>query len=474
MATSYYQPAPTYSLTSPTAVNNIGYNNSKDPRVATANQRQLIAGQGDALQANDESLANQYQQQQVGTQNYLNPVESTLAGGGGGYAPSETSQIELNPATADKINYSPQDIQNLVTGAGISAGAGTASAVGAAERAAAAGGGNPAALATYRARAAQTEGANAGDAMTKARTEGKQLEASGATTAQGLQSAGAQAVGNAAIGQQNQALGYYGNLQAQQGQQGLSEQGLQQGAYGTEAGTGTQATGQVLQASQTPSTSDKIIGGVTGALSALEDGTAGYLNDGGMDAVVGENGPEAIVEAASDPVRSNTTFMEDGFSGGTNDEGYGMDVGAGGPTAQPSWASRAGSALQNYLRSNSQQKPAGAAPGSPAWNPTTPYSQIGSAVGGIVSHLADGMKSGFHWSDRQPHMLHTPSPKVPYLADGGSPEPPQIITKPTRVHLNPDDQVIPLSYRPKAKIRPSAAVAAMPMMPKARRAYGPA
>ncbi len=103
------------------------------------------------------------------------------------------------------------------------------------------------------------------------------------------------------------------------------------------------------------------------------------------------------------------------------------------------------------------------------------------------------MSSGFHWSMPRPHAPHIPAggytplnnnPRM--MADGNAPEAPsfdpsavqtpiqaqpsmqpnagqrpQIITKPTLVHLEREDMVVPLSYRPKAKVRPSVAMAAM-------------
>jgi hypothetical protein len=45
-----------------------------------------------------------------------------------------------------------------------------------------------------------------------------------------------------------------------------------------------------------------------------------------------------------------------------------------------------------------------------------------------------------------------------YKADGQAPMPPKIVTSPTRVRLAPGDAVVPLTYRPHAKVRPSAFV----------------
>lgn len=363
MATSPTPVPPQYQYYQPYAVN-AGYNTTSDPRQAAKNLAEFSVNTGGQLLNQQQQLANQYGQEQAATQNYLNPIEGQLAAGGGGYTPDEASQIEL----------SPQQRQDIVTGAGISSGVGTASAVGAAERAAAASGGNPAALATYRQRAAQTQGAEAGDAETKARIEAQQAG-----------SAGAQAVGNARQAQQGQALGYYGNLQAQQGTQQATEQGLGNQSFGTEVGGLSGGTDAGIKASGVPTTGDKIIGGITGALSALADGKPNYLNgdDGGQDAVVAEDGPEAIipgpadvVRAASDPVRSHTTFMDNGTAGGATT-----------PGGMPPW-------LQAILAKQPTQQPAAPQPGQPDWNKTTPYNQLGTSIGKAFRPVVQNLMSG--------------------------------------------------------------------------------
>lgn len=448
MATpNYYQPAPLpyQPIVPPNASNPIGYQSQTDPRKLAENQRQRVAGQGDAFIANDQSLGNQFLNQSSGTQQYLNPIESTLASGNGGYSPTETSAIEL----------SPEDKQNIITGAGISAGVGNAAAVGAAERAAAAGGGNPAALATFRARAAQSSAGAAGDAMTQARIAAKTAEAGGATN-----------VGGARLNQQNQGLQYYNGLQGQQTQSGLAEEGLAQGAYGTETGGTGQAAGLGLQASQTPTTFDKTIGAVAAAapaLAKLEDGSAGaqdaeahaanstfrYLSNDGMDAVLGEAGPEVIVDGTTGAQQSH---MADGYPGSGEAEGpEGSAMPPMSPTtsgdASHSWLQTGGDILRRYLDNSEHQAvaPAGAAR---TWSPVDTYTNLGKAVGtgatAIASHFADG---GFP-------------------PDGPSvPKPPTLINKPTHVKLDPGDQVVPLSFRPKAKIRPSVALHAMRQRP---------
>lgn len=627
----------------PTTGPQFGYSNESDPRKLAANQRSVVQSTGDNLMSADQQLANQYAGQASGVEQYLDPLESNLAAGNGGYTADEASQIE----------YSPQDAQNLVNSAGISAGQQTAASVDAADRAAAAAGGSPAALATYRARAAQTGAVNTANAETAAQVAAKQA-----------QSTGAQTVGNAQIAQQNQGLGYYSGLQQEKNTNSLSEQGLQQGAYGTQT-TGTSDAANIgLKASQTPTTTDKVIGAVSEAApavagladgrmgdgdapaattpvaisqgklpygnnyydpeqnsgqgdysgplandqfsilpllsglfggksggssssglglgTALANGRMGYLADGdmgfldpdGQDAVVGENGMEAVINnappavqrGASDPVRGNTRFMDNGTSGSTpSPSSPGM----------PDWLARYLATVAPSNKGNSQQ-----ANPSQVWNKTTPYQQLGSAVGKVITTLkkpqSNSSSGGFGprgfapGSSQMPSSSPNPSTapyKMPdglinrtgapidgtpsmgapvpadagdvgtgsgvdpallsgdaadvggdaadaaggladvgadvgagigdaigaladgqsggglgnYLADGDAPwasrnttmmvdgrprngmrvGSAQIFTRPTAVRLNKADAVVPLSYRAKAKVRPSAALPAL-------------
>ncbi len=205
---------------------------------------------------------------------------------------------------------------------------------------------------------------------------------------------------------------------------GLGTEAVNAGTSAVNAGTGavnaqTGAANSALEASNKPGIFDKVLGAASGVLSKipLADGTAGYLNDdddAGMDAVVGENGPEAIVEAAASPVR-HQTFMDNGGypetegsvdvapAPGADDDMYSR-MGAGnasaltsaggrvGDTPKPGWLSRIGSTLKA-----AQSKPAqpSGIPASPAhkWNPVDTYTNFGSAVGsGLAKKFgADGI-----------------------------------------------------------------------------------
>jgi hypothetical protein len=230
-----------------------------------------------------------------------------------------------------------------------------------------------------------------------------------------------------------------------------------------------------------------------------------------MEAVI-ENAPKAVVAAASNPVRSDTRFMANGdvmpddpgaqqavndWAAQTNSDANSDALNtpaassAGAPAAKQSW-------LQRYLASGKKPQPQ-TMPGQAGWNKTTPYQQIGEAVGTAARvaapYLADGemmagghMGGGFHWSSAQPRMPETPHMQEragyqplayrakPMLADGAAPidlngaqvGSAKVFNRPTMVNLKRGDTVVPLTYRPKAKVRPSTALPAL----KQRSMYG--
>lgn len=413
-----------------------------------------------------------------GTMSRLDQWMTPLANGQGGYNADELSQIRMTP----------QQQQDIVTGAGISAGLSNAAATGAASRAAAAAGGNPMALATYRARAAQQQGANAADAMTQAR-----IGASNAAAGR------AQTIGNTRLGQQQQGLGYYQGLQSQgsnylsglQGQQAAQQEsalGRQQQAYGTATGTAANAGGLAQSASQNPTTFDKVMGGVSGALSFLEDGA---VMPGKKPAVVGENGPERVVSTNRDymgtggvvpslfskvptpaaPDLGTTAPQADGslmFTPGADSVGRppslydnvpppqsqpldqgttttqadgslmfkpGADSISLGSKPQPTGFAGFMSRLKNNLQGQQQQRatPESFMPRNQGPSPMNSAKTMGAGVGALLGALEDGAV-------------------MPKQGANG------IFTKATLVNLMPGEAVVPLSYRANAKVRPSAAV----------------
>jgi hypothetical protein len=428
---------------------------------------------------------------------YLNPAATTsrldswmtpLANGQGGYNADELSQIRM----------SPEEQQGIITGAGISAGLRNSAAVGAAERASAAAGGNPQALATYRARAAAQGAADAGDAMTNAR-----VAASNAAAGR------AQTIGNTRIGQQNTGLGYYqglqgqgtnyltgqltggqnylGNLQQQQAGQQESALGRQMQAYGTASGAANNSAETAQKASQNPTTFDKIMGGVSGAVSAfLEEGDV--MPAAKTPAVIGENGPEKVVSTGRE-------YMEGGavipslFSRIPPPR----DLGTTTPNADGSLVFTPGADSAPDLPSLYRATPAAPGPrdlgttttnadGSltfaPGADSTPGLPQRPGGFRGFLSRLKEeaAAQNGQAAAPQQPpaiggantyRNIASAAGKLAgrFLEEGDVM--PQgangIFTQPTRVNLAPGEAVVPLSYRASAKVRPSQA--ALPAAP---------
>lgn len=512
-------PSPGYN---PSTVDYLSGNwTTSDPRKIAGNIQKINAQAAQAGQENANAA-----------QSFLNPIEQTLAQGGGGYSADEASQIRMTP----------EQQADIVNRAGTTAGAATAAGVDAATRAANAAGGNPAAVAAYRGRAAQQEGAQAADAMTNARI--------GASNAAAQR---AENIGQTRIGQQNVGLGLQQQYQQQQNQNEQNAQNRQ--VQGSQIG---------LQASQTPSTFDKVMGGIGGALSFLDEG------GGGGNAVVAENGPEAVVRlepklsegqrrmygqeigahtarassqvqnadhvlappqreaairaktfleqsaSAKDPVTASQlaqkadltsrelgpgksdpvldklrdinrpsgppSYKEEGGGSGEADEPEGSDIpssstqqGDDAATSQP-WYKR-------FMSSIQPQPPTGQAPGAPSQmrangpTPQSPQMQsartLGAGIGKVASlFLEDG------WTGREPGRWDgtsdgTVNSVAKFMEEGSPMEAADgaIFTKPTEIKMAPNEAAVPLGYRARAKARPSMA---MPLVNEiqSRRMYG--
>lgn len=484
-----------------------------------ANANDIAKNAMSSIQSGGQALTDAQKQQQAleeqrrqQTADYLNNIEDPMAQGQGGYSADEASAIQdtaglsglngqygaissdlsnlYNPdsvsPSADFLagqQLTPQQQQDIVTGAGITAGRGAQAAKDAVGRAVAATGGNPMALATYRARLDRQGAGDAADAMTQSRINASNTARSAAANAEQMREQGGQntfsqgstianekagivgqqaglenegstragTVANTRLGTQQNALQYYQGQNQQADTDAQNAQNRQQQTYQTQTGGTTSAANTGVNASQTPSTFDKIIGGVGGALSFLEDGD--YLS-GGMDAIVGEDGPEKVVQAADLPLSS-----------------VGMDHGVQSQKAQPFWKR-----LQQNMSTADRSVQPGQQPAK--WSKVDTYSTLGKLGGGIArSFMEDGGFSDTAMAapsaSRTPFQTPgsgSPAPvsfrrRGSFMADGG------IITQPTRVRLAPGEAVVPLDYRPGAKMRPS--MAALPAV-RTRQPFGAA
>jgi hypothetical protein len=444
---------------------NVGAYNTGNARQLTQQELDQIAQQGANLQGQDYNTYAQQMGLSSGTQDYLGNLESPLAQGQGGYNSSEQSQIQMTP----------EQQAQMVSASGISAGTATQAAADAAQRASAAAGGSPAAEAAYRARAAQQSGAQAGQAQTQAG-----VAASNAAAQR------TEDIGQTRIGQQNQALGYYGGLQSQQNANAQNALGLQEQAYGTQTG-GTTAAGNTAEAaSQTPTTADKVMG---------------------ADAVIGENGPEKVVQI--DGYRAQPRRMEDGAAPSQQPQSqpvapdaraqqirsiatygaprmaYGgiaprMDdgsvpevtdvMGSGdrteyGGSAMPQAPSMTDRLKALIAQGQQRAQPGQQQPGQPPQGAPTQSSDIdkfGSGIGRLAGAFLDS--GGIIPPGAHPSFTGSRFQEQEQTRNG-------VFTSPTHVKLDPGEAVVPLGYRAQAKTRPS--MANLPAA-KVRRPYGAA
>ena len=455
-------PASTPPIQTPGQWNVPSYNTG-NARQTTQQELQQIAQQGANLQGQDYNNYAQQMGLSSGTQDYLGNLENPLAQGQGGYNAQEQSQIQMTP----------EQQAQMVSASGISAGTATQAAADAAQRASAAAGGSPTAEAAYRARAAQQSGAQAGQAQTQAG-----VAASNAAAQR------AEDIGQTRIGQQNQALGYYGGLQSQQNANAQNALGLQQQAYGTQTSGTTEAGNTALKASQTPTTADKVMSGIGSALSFLDEGGMG-----GTDAVIGENGPEKVVQidgyraqprrmddgqppsqqpqsqpaapdARAQQIRAIATYgaprMDDGgmsavpeitdVNGGNQQADWGRSV----MPQAPSFSDRLKAFIaQGQAKAQPGQQQPGQQQPQGAPTPSSDINQFGKGLGHLAGAFLDS--GGIIPPGAQPSFTSGQRFQEQEQTRNG------VFTSPTHVKLDPGEAVVPLGYRAQAKTRPSMA-----------------
>jgi len=606
-------------------------------RISVADQqKQKIQETGDKLigEAGDQAKSAGDQAAVSGatrasTADYLGNITHPMAEGKGGYSADETSAIQDRSGLAglgdkaasigpsqDYLNsqqMSPQEKQDLITKAGISAGAGASAAKEAVMRQAGATGANPLALASFRARLDRQSAGEQGDAMTNARIAASNAAATRAAGAEQQRESGlasstsaglnvsnagstrAQTVGDTRLAQQTQGLN---SVQTQNSQANADEQaalarqqaanqqktsvyGVQSGntnqavglgnqavGLGTdavnagtgavnagtgavnagtgavnagtnaaEAGTqavnaGTNAANTDLAASQKPGLLDKAVGAATGIIGGLTKLADGDYLGGGTDAIVGEQGPEKVVDASSlgggngfrarsaqssppdqgspiqagprppkssppaispdsqqfqqpdpapaqspsfratrqqqqSPMMADMGFLgkiggsiknavtgsspaspsaDPGYIDGTNmaDEGdYGQST-QDDPTATTDPAAPKGIPFWQRLKTAAKgQQPQDSAH---KWSPVDTYSGIGKIAGTIGSAMMNKQPPAAY-ADGKMGLPHTK-----FAGNSG------VFTSPTQVKLAPNEAVVPLSFRAKAKVRPSMAM----------------
>ncbi len=202
---------------------------SQDQTVSAGQQRQAVndlqqgvknaVGSADLSQSGkfQQDSENQLQQNQGGFGTTLNAVGGNVRGA------IDPNAVQASQSFLQGYNMTPEEQQQIVTGAGISAGAKDAAATDAAERSARAAGSSPLGVAAYRARMARAQASDAGDAMTQARIGASNAAAQRKLSGEQLREQGGQYLTNVKTGTEL-AMGD----QALAGQQALGQQALGQ------------------------------------------------------------------------------------------------------------------------------------------------------------------------------------------------------------------------------------------------------
>lgn len=382
----------------------------------------------------------------------------------------DPSKVTASDSFLNDYNMSPEEQQNIVTGAGISEGTGYRAAVDDAQRRSAAAGASPMGVEAYRARMERAGAGAAGDAMTQARIKasdaaaarkmsGEQLREQGGQYLTGVKTntemglgqealQGQEALGNQQLGQENtmeqnrqgaeqfltqeqmDAAKTAGGAKLQNAQLSTA-QGQQQGQYAATTGTG------IAEAQ------DRDAAARNAAIATNRQGAEQY-NQGqrygrGMD----QNTLTSNRATTVGNQRLNQQDLGRNYYQGQNEQANQNSQNAQN-RQQQTYATQTGgtNAAANTGLAASEQ------PGT--------FGKIVGGVTGLVGALggASGIASGA---------------KKLGLADGG------IVTSPTLALIGEDgpEQVTPLSYRATAKVRPSMAFQQEPQMRK-RSFYGEA
>lgn len=430
----------------------------------------------------------------------------------------DPSAVQASDSFLADYNMSPEEEQRIVTGAGISAGAKDAAAVDAAERSARASGASPMGVAAYRSRMARAQAADAGDAMTQARIKASEAAAGRKLTGEQLREQGGRYLTDTKTGAElrmgedalsgTQHLGDQAlDERARVEQQRLNAEQSLAGTQLTAAGVGGQADianeaninqeGRQQQQFNTTTgtniaeTQDKAAADRAMAVAGNRQATA--VNNQGT-----QFGQAKTVNDTTS-VRAKTvadTRLDQQQKGLNYYQGQDAMANQNAENAQGRQVQTYGTQMGATNAAVGQQADAAKQPGtfSKVVSGVTNLVAAAGGAGGIRSAAtgkADGRTGGSdefavvgedgpEWvgnltGEKQPWWkelatgaaktgLRAALPGLP-LADGrmgeggGGSDGGQIVDHPTLVSLDSEDSVVPLSYRARAKVRPSAVMA---------------
>jgi hypothetical protein len=405
----------------------------------------------------------------------------------------DPSAVTTSDSFLKDYNMSPEEQQNIVTSAGISAGAKDAAAVGDLERRAAAAGASPMGVGAYRSRMARQQAGDAGDAMTKARVAASEAAAGRKLQGEDLRTRGGQYLTNVRTGTELQM-----GEDALRGTQQLGEQALQQrntvegnrqgaeqfttdaqmkaAATGGQAAIGNEANinSQGRQQSQYNATTGTGIAQAKDQANAYRSGQIANnrqaVNTGNQATRFGQGTTVSNTDSARAKTVADQRIAQ-------------QDKGLGYYQNQQQQANQ--NQQNSYGRQNSLYATQ-AGSGNQATNSAIAASQVPStfdkvvgglagglsAVGGgtgiaALSKLADGGVANKPTlgivGEEGPEWIGKPDNKAGEYMGGG-----QVVSSPTLTMLEAGEAVVPLSYRSRAKTRPSM----IPQQSNSRQPYG--
>lgn len=369
----------------------------------------------------------------------------------------DPSAVTASDSFLKDYNMSPEEQQQIVTGAGISAGAKDAAAVDAAERSARAAGSDPLGVAAYRARMSRASAADAGDAMTQARIKASEAAAGRKLTGEQLREQGGQYLTNvrsgteAKLGEQalsgtqalgEQALSQRNLTEAQRLQSEQAKTGLNLGA--TEAGGNADIANEAninSQGRQVGQFNTTTGTGIAQAQDAANSGRAAGIAGNRQQTATGNQGTQFAQNQANNNTQSARA------TGVANTRLGAQQTGLNYYTGQNEQANQNDQAAQNrqvslYGTQAGATNQAAGLQADAAKQPGTLSKIVGTAIGAVGALGAAGGSKG-----------------IKGLADGG------VVSKPTVALIGEDgpEMVVPLGYRARAKTRPSVAMAAQPV-----------
>ncbi len=435
---------------------------SQDQNVSAGQQRGAVNNLKTGLHgAIDNTALSQSGKFQQDSENQLGANQNEFGTVLGAVGNNVRGTIDPNAVTASDsflkdYNMSPEEQQNIVTGAGISAGARDAAAVDDMERRAAAAGSGPGGVAAYRARMARAGAADAGDAMTQARIKasdaaaaremsGEQLREQGGQYLTNVRSgtelkmgedalAGSQHLGDQALTQRNSVEGQ--RLAAEQAKTGINV-GAEEAAGAADIGTEANINAQGRQQQQFNTTTgtgiaeaqDQANVAREGALAGnrQQTGTANQATQFGQQKTVNDTG-SARATGVADTRLAQQTQARNYYQGQDQQANQNAE------NAQNRQVQTYGTQAAGTNTAAAQEADAAKQPGM--------FSKIVGGVTGLIG-AAGGAATGLA------------AAKKAFSADGG------IIDKPTLAVVGEDgpEMIVPLGYRARAKVRPSQAMA---------------